>query len=312
MWPFKSSRNDLEPAEELVDALLQRLGQDRRTLIDFSADQYLKNIDLSKVDLATVELLFENVKSEQTLVTKLRKIELAAFSAILLIYLNLSNNVNFLAFQVPSSEAVLAALLFVHSALQMAGSLSQLDALTKRKILSLILERCPQIDPSGMRRLLLGNTLNAVKPWNSSLRSGASIPGWRFFIVLLFLFPLLLHLLVFVIAIPALVILAAWDLASNYDWAWVYLVILSGTVLGSISQVIFVPLIEIWGLDYLDTEVLQNFSRNRERYGLRGALTILEEEVSDIESESDATSRRKGRSSPVARLYWTNRSKWPK
>lgn len=308
-WGRKKDKSPSYELEKRLNGVLKRLGDDKQTLIDFSADRYISKIDTSKIDAETMAVLTERIAQDRRITSRLFNIELTAFAAIVIIYLNISETVTFLTVSFKASDAVLASLLLIHSVLQVANVFINLDVLVKVRISEILFDRCVGLDDSGLKRLMLVDNFNAFAPWVEAAKAGEAIPGWKYFVLFLNFLPIILYLSVIILAVPVLVITAAWSLAELNNWYWLYLAILSGNVLGNLSRLVSVPIIKNWQLNYYDVAVTKNFHKNAERYGFEDALNLLDDELSDLADEIVLHPSEKARSFPVAKLFLARRLK---
>jgi hypothetical protein len=165
------------------------------------------------------------------------------------------------------------------------------DLEVRKKLLRLVLSTCTHLDPSGTRRLLYTEKIDASSPWAQGLNQRSYMPGWRYFAITLSLLPILLQLAVVAIAVPVAIIDAGYSLAEANGWDWIHTAIFASATLGLISRFLLFPALHVIKVNYTEWRMRNKFYEDVGRYGITGALLVLDDQVQKMADDLDLASK---------------------
>lgn len=287
MWPFTKRGSDADKVVRRINRVLNRLGRGSATILDFSASRLAEGVKFDEVTERDFEEIRSSIEHESSKISKLQRIELLLFASILLVHLNVAQEISLLGFNLSASENLLAILIFIFSTIQVGVAIAINDLTVRKKLLKLILLSCGNLDPSGTRRLLYTEKIDASSPWVQVTKRGDYVPGWQYVAITLSMLPMSLHLMVVILAIPVAIIQASYTLAESNDWSWIHTAIFASAVLGLISRFLLFPLMHVLKVNYTEWKMRKKFYRDAEVYGVSGALSILDDHVQNMARDVD-------------------------
>lgn len=290
--------------------MLRKLSVRQHTLVDFAAEKYLQDIVLENVTERDVEQLFEDLQKSSAVLSSTSKYWFIALVLTCAATFDLSQTFSLQVVEIKDNDLFLAISILVFSALNvLAFSLERSVEMQKRVIRSLLRRRA-DLDPSRVRRYTIASR-DFLAPWTEEVTSDRIFPGWRYFVSLLVLLPVVVALCSIVLLALGIPVWAAYTLYSSSEGSWFELTLLIAAISTTVVRVFGFLVTDKLPIGYKEYQAERNFHFNVEKYGLEGAMYILDDEIEDILSELDAETEDAKKSKPVARVrtgrpgHWT-------
>jgi hypothetical protein len=258
-----------------------------------------------------IEHLFGAISSEQDIASRISRYEFFLFIVIFASAFDVADGFSLPFLSVRDSDIILAAALFSFATLNVISFLFELDVELKKSISKSLLEQRVDLDPSGMTRLLNLSKPNLLAPWTEKMKSKDMLAGARFALPILILIPIALFLITLAAIVIIVPISSAHGLFVRSENSIEYLALLVVSSVAILLRIFATPLFKSFTVGIEDYAAIKNFNSNVDRYGIRGALFILGDELSELlrdnELEKLAASRKRN-NLPVARLHFRVKS----
>lgn len=269
-----------------LTAVFKRLDVRRESVTDYAAAALIKELSLSEVSSNEFDFLKVLMDKHNALLSEIGRLELILFAFITATYVGINQEINISVFVFKSSDIVLSVSLIILSLLNISYFTQEVERSTLRRVILGLLRQKPELDPSGIKKFLFKRSMNPMQVWTDNLKSQQVSVSWSYILAVAVFMPCAIQLIALVALIPFVIISSAYGLAERGNWSFVYGCILVCSATGILVRFFGLLPFNSMTAKFTENNFRKRFYKNADRYGMVGALSILEDEVDNLQGWS--------------------------